>query len=298
MSIKKAVFPVAGLGTRFLPATKANPKEMLPVVDKPLIQYAVEEAIQAGITDLIFVTSSRKQAIEDHFDKNFELETRLEAKNKQKLLDITQSILPKGINCVYIRQPEPLGLGDAVLRARSLIGHEPFAVLLADDLFLCQGKNALQQLIEQYEKLHACVIAVEEVPKHAVEKYGIIKIAEQFQNYFRINSIVEKPKQQDAPSNFGVAGRYIFTARVFDFLAKISMDNSGEIQLTEAIANLIAEESVYALAFAGKRYDCGDKLGYLQATVEVALTHPDLKHQFKQYLNDLSANKKLILEES
>lgn len=286
--IKKAVFPVAGLGTRFLPATKANPKEMLPIVDKPLIQYAVEEAIEAGITDLIFVTSSSKHAIEDFFDTNFELETRLAAKNKQDLLGIIRNILPQGINYIYIRQSEPLGLGDAVLRARSVVGNEPFAVLLADDLMDCPRKSCLRQMCEVFAEVPASMIAVEEIVPLQTPQYGVVSLVGKHSKINRIQGIIEKPKPHEAPSNLGVAGRYILTPGIFDCLSKTSTGAGGEIQLTDAIAQLLHNEEVYAFEFEGKRYDCGSKLGYLKAMVIYALKHPELAEDFERYLMEIT----------
>lgn len=284
MLIKKAVFPVAGLGTRFLPATKANPKEMMPVVDKPLIQYAAEEAIAAGVKDLIFVTSSSKRAIEDHFDKNYELESELEKRNKRELLDIVRGVLPTGVGCVYIRQPEALGLGHAVLCAKDVVGDSPFAVILADDLIDGEGDGCLAQMSAEYEKYQTSILGIEEVSADETEKYGIIK-AEDFDNHIgKIKAIVEKPKPKDAPSNLGVVGRYILTPTIFKMLEETEKGAGGEIQLTDAIAKLLQQETVMGYRFNGKRYDCGSKIGYLQATVEYALKHPELQEEFMAYL--------------
>ena len=284
--IKKAVFPVAGMGTRFLPATKANPKEMLPIVDKPLIQYAAEEAIAAGCDELIFVTSSSKRAIEDHFDKNYELETELERRGKQQLLKIVREVVPPGVACVYVRQPEALGLGHAVLCAKPVVGDEPFAVILADDLIDGEGhQNCLQQMASVFQYHRSSVLGVEEVPKSDTDKYGIVK-AELFGDHIsRVNAIVEKPNPKDAPSNLAVVGRYILTPRIFDLLETIERGAGGEIQLTDAIARLLTEEQVIAYQFHGTRYDCGSKLGYLMATVEYALKHKELSEDFGKYLN-------------
>lgn len=282
--IKKAVFPVAGLGSRFLPATKANPKEMLPIVDKPLIHYAVEEAIAAGITELIFVTSSSKHAIEDYFDTNYELEMRLAEQNKEDLLSMIRNILPQGVNCVYIRQPQPLGLGDAVLRAKPIVGDEAFAVLLADDLIDCPTQSCLAQMCEIYNTTKNSVIAVEKIAPSQTEKYGVVALAENKLKHNRIKAIVEKPKADQAPSNLGVAGRYILDAAIFSCLENTVTGSGGEIQLTDAISSLLKIQSVYALEFTGKRYDCGSKLGYLQATVRYALKHPELAEEFEQFL--------------
>jgi len=281
--VRKAVFPVAGLGTRFLPATKANPKEMLPVVDKPLIQYAVEEAIAAGVTELIFVTSSSKRAIEDHFDSNYELESTLEQRGHYDLLSIVQEILPAGVSCAYIRQAKPLGLGHAVLCAKNLVGDEPFAVLLADDL-IQEGKlGCLQQMTMVYQAHKASVLAVEQIPQKDTKKYGIVEVEEQLQNA-RIHSIVEKPDPEQAPSNLAVVGRYILTPAIFRLLEDTAKDSRGEIQLTDAIAKLLKEEAIYSHCVLGKRFDCGSKLGYLQATISYALQHPELAEEFSAYL--------------
>ena len=285
--IKKAVFPVAGLGTRFLPATKANPKEMMPVVDKPLIQYAVEEAIEAGITEMIFVTSSAKRAIEDHFDKNYEMEAELEKKGKHELLALLRGIVPKGVSCVYIRQPEALGLGHAVLCAKPVVGNEPFAVLLADDLIDGHDRGVVRQMVNLYGEYHCSILGVEEVPASDTDKYGIVSTGNDDGEVANITNIIEKPKPVQAPSNLAVVGRYLLTPRIFDFLERTHKGSGGEIQLTDAIAELLAEEKVLAYRFKGKRYDCGSKLGYLQATVEYALKHPDLKDAFAAYLAGL-----------
>jgi len=284
--IRKAVFPVAGLGTRFLPATKASPKEMLPVVDKPLIQYAVEEAAAAGITEMIFITGRNKRSIEDHFDKAYELESELEAKGKTALLQAVQSITPKGINCVYIRQAEPLGLGHAVLCARSVVGPEPFAVVLADDLMQPgeQGTAVLAQMVEQYGKHHSSVLAVQEVAREETSSYGIVSSSPWGERTARVTGIVEKPKPEVAPSTLAVVGRYVLTPLVFDHLANIKPGAGGEIQLTDALAKLINDEPVLAYRFDGTRYDCGSKIGYLQATVELALRHPEVGADFAAFL--------------
>lgn len=287
-SIKKAIFPVAGMGTRFLPATKANPKEMLPIVDKPLIQYAVEEAVACGINELIFVTSSTKRAIEDHFDSNFELETKLAINGQQELLSIVRGILPKGVSCSYTRQPEALGLGHAVLCAKHIVGNEPFAVLLADDLIEGDQQNCLQQMIDIYQDTFQSVIAVQQISHEETDKYGVIAGDNIANNHIiKINAIVEKPAVKDAPSNLGVVGRYILTPTIFDYLEQIPAGQNGEIQLTDAIARLLIHESVHALRFRGRRFDCGTKLGYLEATVAYALKHPDLAAEFKQSLQKI-----------
>lgn len=286
MKVLKAVFPVAGMGTRFLPATKANPKEMLPIVDKPLIQYAVEEAIAAGIKEMIFVTSSAKRAIEDHFDKNYELECELEKKGKKDLLELVRNILPNGVSCAYVRQPEALGLGHAVLCARPLIGDEPFAVILADDLIDGHGLGAMAQMTQVYESHRCSLLGVEEVSAEDTDKYGIVKTSVMDERLSRVERIVEKPKPADAPSTLAVVGRYVLAPRIFDFLEKTERGAGGEIQLTDAIAALLQDEQVLAYRFSGRRYDCGSKLGYLEATVEYALKHPELSDEFRKYLKN------------
>jgi UTP--glucose-1-phosphate uridylyltransferase len=285
LKIKKAIFPVAGMGTRFLPATKANPKEMMPVIDKPLIQYAVEEAIQAGITELIFVTNSSKRAIEDHFDANFELETKLKSQGKDELLSMVQNILPIGVSCVYIRQPEALGLGHAILCAKHLIGNDPFAVLLADDLIDSPKESpCLEQMNVEFREVQASIVAVEKIDLNDSTKYGMVGIEKSFSGFGKINAIVEKPKMELALSNLGVVGRYILMPEIFNILEVIKPGANGEIQLTDAIATLIAQQSVYALEFNGKRFDCGSKLGYLQAIVSYGLKHGEMASEFKEYL--------------
>jgi UTP--glucose-1-phosphate uridylyltransferase len=281
--LRKAVFPVAGLGSRFLPATKASPKEMLPVVDKPLIQYAVEEAAAAGITDMIFVTGRNKRAIEDHFDKAYELETELERKGKDVLLDQVRSVLPEGVRCIYIRQAEPLGLGHAVLCAQPIVGYEPFAVVLADDLMDSQPP-ALARMAQVFEREGSSLLGVEEVPRDQTQSYGIVTIERMQGDIARIHSIVEKPRPAEAPSNLGVIGRYVLTPRVFDMLSEVRPGAGGEIQLTDAIAALLGHERVFAVRLPGKRYDCGSKLGYLQASVEFGLRHPEIGRDFERYL--------------
>src|SRR5947208_3073645 len=281
--LKKAVFPVAGFGSRFLPVTKASPKEMMPVVDKPLIQYAVEEAAAAGITDMIFVTGRHKRAIEDHFDKAYELETELERKGKEALLAQVRSVLPEGVRCIYIRQPEPLGLGHAVLCAQPVVGNDPFAVLLADDLMDSQP-GALSRMAQIYEKEACSLLGVEEVPLDQTESYGIVTVEAMQGDSARIHSIVEKPKPAKAPSNLAVIGRYVLTPRIFDLLAAVTPGTGGEIQLTDAISALLAEERVLAVRLAGRRFDCGSKLGYLQATVELGVRHPEVGTAFARFL--------------
>ncbi|MSQ68705.1 MAG: UTP--glucose-1-phosphate uridylyltransferase GalU [Gammaproteobacteria bacterium] len=284
IKVRKAVFPVAGLGTRFLPATKANPKEMLPVVDKPLIQYAAEEAVAAGIKELIFVTGRSKRSIEDHFDKAYELEAELEKQQKQQMLDIVRNILPAGVSCIYIRQAEPLGLGHAVLCAKPAIGGEPFAVLLADDLIDGGARGCLAQMVDVYTHYNSGVVAVQPVPATDTDKYGIVEVKAIDSRIAKIHSIVEKPKPAVAPSNLGVVGRYILPPEILDILEQTPRGAGGEIQLTDGIATLLARQQVLAYEFEGTRYDCGSKLGYLQATVELALQHPELQAPFRAYL--------------
>ena len=284
-AVKKAVFPVAGLGTRFLPATKANPKEMLPIVDKPLIQYAVEEAIEAGITDLVFVTSSEKRAIEDHFDRNAALEQALRNKGKQDLYASIRDMIPAGVSCAYVRQPEALGLGHAVLCAQPVIGHEPFAVILADDLIDGGGTACLKQMTERFKRHGVSILGVERVPEEEVGRYGICStVGGLDEGLEKLTGIIEKPKMEDAPSNLGVVGRYVLTPRIFDLLRRQGAGSGGEIQLTDAIARLLDYETVLAYPFEGRRYDCGSKLGYLMATVEYALKHKELRDDFAAYL--------------
>lgn len=280
--IKKAVFPVAGMGTRFLPATKANAKEMLPVVDKPLIQYAAEEAVAAGCNELIFITGRNKRSIEDHFDKAYELETELEAKQKHQLLQCVQNILPAHVSCIFIRQAEALGLGHAVLCARPAVGNEPFAVILADDL-IDAPQGALKQMVDIYNQSGNSVLGVETVDPSQTGSYGIVEV-EKLKSYQRVTNIVEKPKPEEAPSNLAVVGRYILTPRIFDLLTDLPRGAGNEIQLTDAIARLLDHEFVLAHAFEGKRYDCGSKLGYLEATVAYGLKHPELKDEFRELL--------------
>lgn len=288
--IKKAVFPVAGLGTRFLPATKASPKEMLPVVDKPLIQYAVEEAVEAGIDQMIFITGRSKRAIADHFDKAYELEHELEAKQKTKLLEIVRSIVPDNVSCIYLRQAEALGLGHAVNCALPVVGEEPFAIILADDLIDGQQhKSCLSQMVDVYNYQGRSVLGVERVPQEETNKYGVVKPAVLDERVYKIEDIVEKPQPADAPSNLAVVGRYILTPRIFKMLEKTGAGAGGEIQLTDAIAALLEEEQVLAYEFQGKRYDCGNKLGYLQATVEYGLKHEELNAEFRDYLKSIAS---------
>ena len=285
--IRKAVFPVAGFGTRFLPATKAQPKEMLPVVDKPLIQYAVEEAYAAGIRHMIFVTGRNKRAIEDHFDTAVELEAELEAKNKTALLAIARSILPDDMALSYVRQPRMLGLGHAVLCAEHLVGDEPFAVLLADDLMT--GERAvLAQMADVYNRTGASVLAVQEVPQDQTGRYGIVVGETVEDRLIKVSHMVEKPKPETAPSRMAPDGRYILTPGVFDQIRQQTSGAGGEIQLTDGIAGLMQSEAVYALQYQGKRYDCGSKEGFLEATVELALAHPEVGENFREYLKSLA----------
>jgi UTP--glucose-1-phosphate uridylyltransferase len=282
--VKAVVFPVAGRGTRFLPVTKASPKEMLPVVDKPLIQYAVDEALAAGADTLVFITGSSKRAIEDHFDSNPELESLLQAQGKQELLDALRGILPSWASCVYIRQPAPLGLGHAVLCARPVIGNAPFMVHLADDLIDAEVP-CLRQMVDVHEKHGGSVLGVQNVPKHETDKYGIVTLEKNIApRVGKISHIVEKPKPDKAASTLAVVGRYLLSGSIFEDLAKIGKGAGGEIQLTDGIARLMQREPVYAFEFEGKRYDCGSKLGYLQATVEYGLKHPSLGAEFAEYL--------------
>jgi UTP--glucose-1-phosphate uridylyltransferase len=286
--IRTAVFPVAGRGTRFLPATKASPKEMLPVVDKPLIQYAVEEALEAGARRLVFITGASKRAIEDHFDSDQELENMLEKQGKSDLLQQIRSVLPAYASCIFIRQPAPLGLGHAVLCAQPAVGSEPFFVHLADDLIMSEV-SCLKQMAEVYAAKRASVLGVEIVPRQDTDKYGIVETEADGSQTSRVRSIVEKPKPAAAPSNLAVVGRYVLTPSIFEHLEKIGRGAGGEIQLTDGIAALMREEAVYAYRFRGKRYDCGNKLGYLQATVEYALAHEALGRDFRKYLTGLAA---------
>ena len=280
--ITKAVFPVAGLGSRFLPATKASPKEMLPIVDKPLIQYAVEEAAAAGITDMIFVTGRNKRAIEDHFDMNPELEASLA--QKQELLKIARTVLPPGCQCIYIRQAEPLGLGHAVLCARSVVGDEPFAVLLADDLIDAQPPT-IATMAARFEKEGCSLLGVEDVPRERTGSYGIVSPADPKADVTQINGIVEKPAPKDALSTLGVVGRYVLTPAIFGMLAAVKPGRGEEIQLTDAISALLAKERVLAMRIGGKRYDCGSKIGYLKATVELGLRHAEVGKEFTEFLD-------------
>ena len=287
-AVKTVVFPVAGRGTRFLPVTKASPKEMLPIVDKPLIQYAVDEALSAGADTLVFITGSSKRAIEDHFDSNPELESVLQTQGKQDLLDTLRGILPSWASCVYIRQPAPLGLGHAVLCARPVVGNAPFMVHLADDLIDAQVP-CLKQMVDVFHKYGGSVLGVQNVPKEDTDKYGIVSLESSVAPRIgKMSHIVEKPKPDKAASTLAVVGRYLLSGSLFDDLAKIGKGAGGEIQLTDGIARLMQREPVYSFEFEGKRYDCGSKLGYLQATVEFGLKHPSLGTEFASYLRTLS----------
>jgi UTP--glucose-1-phosphate uridylyltransferase len=281
--IRKAIFPVAGLGTRFLPATKANPKEMLPIVDKPLIQYAAEEAVNAGIEELVFVTGRNKRSIPDHFDKAYELEAELEAHGKNKMLNVVKDILPSHVSCIYIRQPEAMGLGHAVLCGRPVVGDEPFAVILADDL-IDSSPSCLKQMVEIYEREQCGVIGVQQVPKENVGSYGVIAGEQVNDGLWRMSGIVEKPQPADAPSNIAVVGRYILDSSIFDIIENTTPGSGNEIQLTDAIATQLQRQTVYGYEFSGQRYDCGSKLGYLQATVDYGLKHAEIGEEFTQHL--------------
>ena len=294
--VRKAVFPVAGLGTRFLPATKAQPKEMLPVVDKPLIQYAIEEAYSAGIRHMIFVTGRNKRSIEDHFDTAVELEKELEASHKNELLTLIRAIKPQDMDCSYVRQSRPLGLGHAVLCAEHIVGNEPFAVLLADDLIINQtpndqpdstGLSVLAQMVKLHTQFGASILAVQEVPLEMVGRYGIVASVPFQERLSKVTQIVEKPKPEDAPSTLAVAGRYILTPEIFHQIRQQKAGAVGEIQLTDGIANLLKIQHVYAYQYIGKRYDCGSKVGFLEATVELALQHPEVGVEFRQFLRSL-----------
>lgn len=283
--VTKAVFPVAGLGTRFLPATKASPKEMLTVVDKPLIQYAVEEAMAAGITEMIFVTGRSKRAIEDHFDKAYELEAELEAKNKKDLLELVRNIKPSHVDCVYVRQPEALGLGHAVLCAEKLVGDEPFAIILADDL-LDGNPPIMKQMVDQYQHYRCSILGVEKIQPEQSRSYGVIAGKEWEQGIYKLSGIVEKPAPENAPSNMGVVGRYVLSSHIFNYIRNLKPGAGGEYQLTDAIQAMLQDEQVLAYEYQGVRYDCGSKLGYLKATVELALRHPEVKDEFSRFLKE------------
>lgn len=286
MKIQKAVFPVGGLGTRFLPATKAIPKEMLPVVDKPLIQYAVDEAYAAGIREMIFITGRHKRAIGDHFDAAFELEYELERGNKTELLKIVHDIKPDDMDCVFIRQPRPLGLGHAVLCAERVVGNDPFAVLLADDLMVGRagGPSVLQQMVAAYEKSPGTVLAVQDVPREETRRYGVVDVRGVIDSMAEVFGMVEKPVPEVAPSTLAVAGRYILTPAVFESIRRQPRGAGGEIQLTDGIAALIGTEKVYAYRYEGTRYDCGSKEGFLQATIDLALANPELSDSVRAHM--------------
>jgi len=284
--VTKAVFPVAGMGSRFLPATKASPKEMMPIVDKPLIQYAVEEAVAAGITDMVFITGRNKRAIEDHFDKAYEVEAELEARGKHDLLELIRGVIPKSVNCIYIRQSEALGLGHAVLCSRAAVNDEVFAVILADDLIDAKPP-ALRQMVDVFERHQSSVLAVQRIPREQTRQYGIVRTEPVEQDLERIMEIVEKPKPEEAPSTLAVVGRYILTPRIFHHLEQIKPGAGSEIQLTDAIAALLGEDRVLAYSFKGTRYDCGSKLGYLQATVAYGRKHPEVGKDFERFLASL-----------
>ena len=287
--IKKAVFPVGGMGTRFLPATKATAKEMMPVVDKPLIQYAVEEAIEAGCDQLIFITGRGKRAIADHFDVSYELEMELEMRGKTESLEQIRKLIPSNVTACYVRQAKPLGLGHAVLCARTVVGDEPFAVLLADDLIDGEGnQSCMAQMVNVFEQHNNSILGVQQVDPNDTDKYGIVSALRMEDRLSRIEAIVEKPKTEEAPSTLGVVGRYILTPRIFELLENTGYGAGNEIQLTDAIAQLLREETVLAYEFLGRRYDCGDKLGYLEATVAYALKHPELKEGFEDYLSSIA----------
>lgn len=290
--ISKAIFPVAGLGTRFLPVTKASPKEMLPVVDKPLIQYAVEEAIAAGITEMIFITGRNKRAIEDHFDKAYELEAELAARDKNQLLDLLRQIKPDNVQCFYVRQAEALGLGHAVLCAERLVQNEPFAVILADDL-LDASVPVMQQMVSLHTHYGSSIIGVEAIEPERSSAYGIVAGTAFAKRLLKLDEIVEKPAAEDAPSNMGVVGRYILTPSIFRHLKAIQPGAGGELQLTDAIASLLQSEAVLSYQFEGTRYDCGTKQGYLQATVKFALKHPEVKDEFQSFLQQITPHQTL-----
>ncbi|MBT3697204.1 MAG: UTP--glucose-1-phosphate uridylyltransferase GalU [Gammaproteobacteria bacterium] len=284
--IKKVVFPVAGLGTRFLPTTKASPKEMLPIVDKPLIQYAAEEAVASGIKELIFIIGRTKNVIMDHFDSAPELENELIAKNKKNLLKLVQKIVPKNIDCFFVRQNKPSGLGHAIHCAKNIVNNEPFAVILADDLIMSQ-KPCLKQLMDIHYEKESTVLALEKIKKSESNKYGIVEYHSKNKDLYRIKSIVEKPSPNTAKSNLAVVGRYIFTPEIFTKIEKVKPGNGKEIQITDAIADLMKNQSIHGHIFEGKRFDCGSKLGYLQATIEYALEHDELSRKFRNYLKKL-----------
>ncbi len=288
--ITTAVFPVAGMGTRFLPVTKAGPKEMLPIVDKPLIQYVVEEAVAAGIKKLVFVTSSGKRAIEDYFDRNFELEYLLEQKGKLAILETVRNIIPSDVKIVYVRQPVARGLGDAVLCAKPAVGNEPFAVLLADDVMEYSDQACLSAMIKQYQQTKSSVLAVENIKREDTDKYGIVSMMQNSQFENQIMSIIEKPKPENSPSTLAVTGRYILTPRIFELLEKTELGVGGELQLTDGLAKLLSYEAITVCSIVGRRYDCGDRFGFLQATIDFALKRPEFAAPLKAYLNFLQKN--------
>ena len=285
--VKIAVFPVAGMGTRFLPATKANPKEMLSIVDKPLIQYATEEAVNAGIEILIFITGRNKVSIPNHFDKAYEIETELERKNKRKELELVQNIVPSNVKCIYIRQNQALGLGHAVLCAKPAVGNNPFAVVLADDMILSKKEGCLKQMVEKYKEVQSSILAVEKVEKENLHKYGIIEGAKNNSSDWELSNIIEKPNNDDAPSNMGVVGRYILKPSIFNILETTQKGAGDEIQLTDAIAMQILKEKVYAYEFEGKRFDCGNKFGFMKATIEYGLNHEEIAPKLREYLKNM-----------
>ncbi len=287
MKIKKAIFPVGGLGTRFLPATKAMPKEMLPVVDKPIIQYAVEEALASDIEQLVFVTGSGKNALENHFDCSYELEDTLRKRGKDELLKTVESLVPKSGQIVYTRQSEPLGLGHAIWCARDIVGDEPFAVLLADDL-IQSDVPVLYQMTKEFDRLRASLVATIEVPREETSKYGILEAEPAYNGTVRIKSMVEKPKPEEAPSNLAAIGRYIFTPRIFDFLGELKRGAGNEIQLTDSMVSLLQEQPIFGYSFKGKRFDCGDKAGWQKANIAFALEHPEIKESMREYITSLA----------
>jgi len=284
--ITKAVFPVAGMGSRFLPATKVSPKEMMPIVDKPLIQYAVEEAVAAGITDMVFITGRNKRAIEDHFDKAYELEAELEMRGKEELLNLVREVTPSNINCIYIRQTEPLGLGHAVLCAHPVVQDEPFAVILADDL-MDASISVTKQMVDAYSQHQYSILGVQNVPREQTRQYGIVSSIPIDADLEQVDGIVEKPDPEKAPTTLAVVGRYILTPRIFHYLKNVQAGAGGEIQLTDGIAALMQEEKMLAYRFKGTRYDCGSKLGYLKAMVALGLKHPEVREEFAEYLKQL-----------
>ena len=286
-AVKIAVFPVAGMGTRFLPATKANPKEMLPLVDKPLIQYATEEAVDAGIEILIFITGRNKVSIPNHFDKAYEIETELERRNKDKELELVQNIVPNNVKCIYIRQNQALGLGHAVLCAKPAVGNNPFAVILADDMILSKKRGCLKQMVEKFNEHQSSILAVEKVESENLHKYGIIEGSKINLRDWKLSGIVEKPNNDEAPSDMGVVGRYILNSSIFDVLEKTKKGAGNEIQLTDAIASQILQEKVYAYEFEGERFDCGNKFGFMKATIQYGLNHKEIAPQLKEYLQNI-----------